>query len=61
MNEPCLTVKAVKHYQRSMLSIGKAAELAGMSRVDFELYLSENKISLSNLDFSDVSGDLKKF
>jgi len=52
---------AVKCYQRSLLSIGKAAELSGMSRVNFELYLSENKIPLSNLDSSDVFGDMKKF
>ena len=51
---------AVKCYQLSMLSIGKAAELAGMSRVNFETYLSENKIPVSNLDYSDVSGDLEK-
>ncbi len=51
---------AVKCYQRSLLSIGKAAELAGMSRVNFEIYLSENKIPVSNLNYSDVSGDLEK-
>jgi|TergutMp193P3_1026864.scaffolds.fasta_scaffold110845_2 predicted HTH domain antitoxin len=51
---------AVKCYQRSLLSIGKAAELAEMSRVNFEIYLSENKIPVSNLDYSDVSGDLEK-
>jgi len=43
-----------------LLSIGKAAELAEMSRVNFEIYLSENKIPVSNLDYSDVSGDLEK-
>jgi predicted HTH domain antitoxin len=51
---------AIKCYQRSLLSIGKAAELAGMSRVNFEIYLSENKIPVSNLDYSDISEDLKK-
>ena len=51
---------AVKCYQRSLLSIGKAAELAEMRRVNFEIYLSENKIPVSNLDYSDVSGDLEK-
>ena len=51
---------AVKCYQLSMLSIGKAAELAGMSRVNFETYLSENKIPVSNLDCSDVPDDLEK-
>jgi predicted HTH domain antitoxin len=51
---------AVKCYQRSLLSIGKAAELAGMDKVDFEIYLSENKIPVSNLDYSDVYGDLEK-
>ena len=51
---------AIKCYQRSLLSIGKAAELAGMNRVDFEIYLSENKIPVSNLDYSDIYEDLKK-
>jgi predicted HTH domain antitoxin len=43
-----------------LLSIGKAAELAGMSKVNFEIHLSENKIPISNLDYSDISSDLKK-
>jgi len=51
---------AVKCYQRSLLSIGKAAELSGMSRVNFEIYLAENKIPVSNLDYSDIAGDLDK-
>jgi predicted HTH domain antitoxin len=51
---------AAKCYQRSLLSIGKAAELAGMSKAKFEIYLSENKISVSNLDYEDISGDLEK-
>jgi predicted HTH domain antitoxin len=51
---------AIKCYQRSLLSIGKAAELAGMSKINFEIYLSENRIPVSNLDYSDISSDLKK-
>ena len=51
---------AVKCYQRSLLSIGKAAELAGMSKVNFEIYLSENKIPVSNLEYADIASDIEK-
>ncbi|GBU25266.1 hypothetical protein R83H12_01909 [Fibrobacteria bacterium R8-3-H12] len=51
---------AVKCYQRSLLSIGKAAELSGMSKVNFEIYLSENKIPVSNLDYADIARDIGK-
>ncbi|MCL2101808.1 MAG: UPF0175 family protein [Fibromonadales bacterium] len=51
---------AIKCYQCSLLSIGKAAELAGMSKVNFEIHLAENKIPISNLNYSDIASDLEK-
>jgi predicted HTH domain antitoxin len=33
---------AVKYYQEEALTIGKAAELAGMNRMEFELFLARN-------------------
>ena len=45
---------AAMYYQRSVLSIGKAAELAGLHRVEFELFLSRNKIPVSMLNIADI-------
>jgi predicted HTH domain antitoxin len=51
---------AVRLYQKSLVSIGKAAELAGMDRVDFEYYLSNNRIPISNLSLEDIMADVEK-
>jgi predicted HTH domain antitoxin len=48
---------AVILYQNSVVSIGKAAQLAGMDRIAFEYYLANNKIPISNLSFEDVMRD----
>lgn len=50
---------AMRLYQLEKLTIGKAAQLAGLSRFEFEMILSENRISVSNLDIDDVKEDLK--
>lgn len=42
---------ATRLYQERVLSLGKAARLAGLSRWEFIDYLSENKIPV--LDYSD--------
>ena len=51
---------AVHLYVQEKLTIGKAAQIAGYSRLDFETMLSEQNIPISNLDLSDVLGDVDK-
>jgi predicted HTH domain antitoxin len=50
---------AALYYQRSLVSIGKAAELAVMPRPKFEIFLSKNKIPVSMLTLSDIHKDLE--
>ncbi|WP_375579775.1 UPF0175 family protein [Marivirga tractuosa] len=51
---------AVELYKSQKLTIGKAAQLSGMTRLDFEKELSKNRISISNLTEEDVLGDIEK-
>jgi predicted HTH domain antitoxin len=51
---------AVKYYQKEALTIGKAAELAGMNRMEFELFLAHNQIPISLLTYDDIQEDLVK-
>lgn len=51
---------AIRLYQLDKLTIGKAAQLSGLSRFEFENLLSENKISISNLSFEEVLSDSLK-
>lgn len=51
---------AIRLYQLEKLTIGKAAQLCGLSRFDFETLLSENGISISNLSIGDIIDDSKK-
>lgn len=51
---------AIRLYQLQRLTIGKAAQLAGISRFEFENKLADNQIQISNLTYGDVLGDLKK-
>lgn len=51
---------AVKYYQEEALTIGKAAELAGMNRMEFELFLARNQIPICLLDYDDIRADLDK-
>jgi predicted HTH domain antitoxin len=51
---------AVKYYQEEILTIGKAADLAGMNRMEFELFLARNQIPISHLDYNDIQADLAK-
>lgn len=54
------TTLAMRLYKLQKLTIGKAAELSGLSRFDFEILLSENETPISNLTFDDVMEDCKK-
>lgn len=51
---------AIRFYQQEKLTIGKAAQLCGLSRLEFESLLSDNQISISNLTLDDVISDSKK-
>jgi predicted HTH domain antitoxin len=51
---------AIKLYLDEKMSIGKASEIAGMNRVDFETYLSERQIPISLLTYEDVMQDVQK-
>jgi predicted HTH domain antitoxin len=48
---------AVKLYRDRSVSIGRAAEIADMNRIDFETYLSERKIPISNLSYEQIMAD----
>jgi predicted HTH domain antitoxin len=63
MNKVELEIKrylAVKYYQEEALTIGKAADLAGMNRMEFELFLSHNQVPISLLNYEDIQVDLAK-
>jgi predicted HTH domain antitoxin len=51
---------ALRLYKLQKLTIGKAAQLAGLSRFEFETLLSENEIPISNLTIGDVMNDIAK-
>jgi predicted HTH domain antitoxin len=51
---------AVWLYKLEKVSVGKAAELSGMNRIDFENLLSEMGISISNLTYDDIISDARK-
>jgi len=51
---------ALRLYRLQKLTIGKAAQLSGLSRFEFESLLSENEIPISNLTIIDVMDDINK-
>ncbi|MGB5980703.1 MAG: UPF0175 family protein [Nonlabens sp.] len=51
---------AIQLYKAKKLTIGKASQLAGVSRFEFETNLSELGISISNLSKMDVLNDMEK-
>jgi predicted HTH domain antitoxin len=51
---------AIRLYIQQKVTIGKAAQIAELSRFQFEKLLSENDIPVSNLDLDDILNDLKK-
>ncbi len=54
------TSLAIRLYRLEKLTLGKAAQLAGLSRFEFETLLSENEIPISNLTLNDVLKDIQK-
>ena len=51
---------AIQLYQLQKLTIGKAAQIAGLSRLEFETALSKNGVAISNLTQEDVLNDIEK-
>jgi predicted HTH domain antitoxin len=51
---------AIRSYFMHKLTIGKAAQIAELSRFEFESLLSENRVSISNLTIDDVINDSHK-
>ena len=51
---------AFQLYEQNKLTIGKAAQLSGMSKLEFEKELSKNNVSISNLTEKDVIDDMDK-
>jgi len=51
---------AMRLYKLQKLTIGKAAQLSGLPRFEFETLLSENEIPISNLSIEDIMKDSKK-
>ncbi len=51
---------ALQLYLQQKVTIGKAAQIAEMSRFQFESALSENKIPISMLEIDDVLKDIQK-
>lgn len=51
---------AVQLYKAQKITVGKAAQIAGLSRLQFETVLSENEISISNLTADEVLDDIEK-
>ncbi|HDK27370.1 MAG TPA: UPF0175 family protein [Candidatus Atribacteria bacterium] len=53
-----LKLLAAKLYEKGIVGIGKAAELCGMSKLEFMQLLKEEKINL-NYDEEELKRDLK--
>jgi predicted HTH domain antitoxin len=51
---------AIQLYVSEKLTIGKSAQLSGLSRLEFEKELSKNKISISKLYEVDIISDFLK-
>lgn len=51
---------AVQLYTQQKITIGKACQIADMTRIQFETLLSDHKIPISNLDIEDVLSDIEK-
>lgn len=51
---------AIQLYKLEKLTIGKAAQLSGLSRLEFENELSKNKVPISHLAEKDILSDIEK-
>ena len=51
---------AIMLFQEGKLSIGKAIQLSGISRIEFEKALAKNKIPVSQLNLNEIINDVDK-
>ena len=51
---------AVQLYSQEKVTIGKAAQIADLSRLAFETLLSANRIPIANLTIDEVMADIEK-
>lgn len=51
---------AIQLFVQQKVTIGKAAQIAGMSRLQFETVLAENSLPISTLSVEDVMADIQK-
>ncbi|HBI36020.1 MAG: hypothetical protein A2355_08900 [Spirochaetes bacterium RIFOXYB1_FULL_32_8] len=49
---------AVEYFKEEKLSLGKAAELADMNKIDFMFYLGKNNIPVINYSLEDLEKEL---
>jgi len=54
------TSLAIQLYQQKKVTIGKASQIASLTRFEFETLLSENRIPISNLEIEDILSDIEK-
>lgn len=54
------TSLAIQLYCQNKITIGKAAQTSGMSRLEFENFLSDSNIPISMLEIDDVLDDIQK-
>lgn len=55
LKEHLLINTAATLFQEGKLSLGKAIQLSGLSRYEFEKYLAKKKISVSNLTIEQIN------
>ncbi len=53
-------ILAVKLYNQQKITIGKAAQISGLTKLKFETLLAENNIPISNLTIYDIRNDVEK-
>ncbi len=51
---------AIQHFRTGKLTFGKAKQLAGLTRREFEKILADNEIPVSKIDLKQVWGDVEK-
>ena len=54
------TAIAMMLFKEGKLTIGKATQLSGLTRCEFEKALAKNKIPVSVLDFEQIVADMEK-
>ena len=51
---------AIRLYQLEKVTIGKAAQIAGLTRYQFERVLNDHRIPISNISTEDVREDIQR-